>query len=96
MRFDVGILVNILTAAAIGLSIVFDRPAAVRAALPSKKAESFSVWFHAEPNQPRKKDMKPVKLNRLIGSDYNEMWMSKTPIIAVSIRIHYINLDELA
>lgn len=87
MRFGVGISVNILAAAIVGgLSmIMFDSPAA---ASPSKKAESFSVWFHTEPNPPRKNDMKAVKLNRLIGADYNGDWMSKTPIIAVIIRAH--------
>lgn len=47
-------------------------------------ATSFGVWFRPEPNQPRKKDMKVGKLNKLIGSDYNEIWMSKTPIKTVS------------
>lgn len=49
----------------------------------SKKTSdgSFSVWFRPEPGLPRKKDMKVDKLNRLIGADYNEMWMSKTAIV---------------
>jgi len=51
---------------------------------PAKKTASdgsFSVWFRPEPGLPRKKDMKVDKLNRLIGADYNEMWMSKTAIV---------------
>ncbi|XP_022162706.1 noggin-like [Myzus persicae] len=55
---------------------------------PAKKTSggSFSVWFRAEPGLPRKKDMKVDKLNRLIGADYNEMWMSKTAIVITADR----------
>lgn len=84
MRFDVGILSNVSVAAAfVGLlsMIVFSPPAVSEPATASKKTKSFSVWFRAEPNEPRRRDMKADKLNRLIGSDYNEMWMSKTAII---------------
>lgn len=80
--FDVGVtLLVVLTAVGEQLQ----HSAAVNS--PAKKSETFSVWFRAEPDLPRKKDMKVEKLNRLIGSDYNEMWMSKTAIVTVRLAI---------
>lgn len=61
---------------------------------PAKKSETFSVWFRAEPDLPRKKDMKVEKLNRLIGSDYNEMWMSKTAIVTVHYKFIFIESNR--
>lgn len=89
MRLDVGVSLqcwcNILAAAA--AAIVFDPTAAATAA--GKTAASFSVWFRAEPGQPRRKDMRPDKLNRLIGSDYDGTRMSKTavPVTILSVRL---------
>lgn len=81
MHYVVGVTLYIFLATVMALgpsSIALDSTGM------TKKTKPFSVWFRAEPNPPRKKDMKPVKLNRLIGSDYNEMWMSKTEIITVN------------
>lgn len=81
MRLDVGVSLqcwcNILAAAAAAAAIVFDSTAATAA---GKTTASFSVWFRAEPGQPRRKDMRPDKLNRLIGSDYDGTRMSKTAV----------------
>ncbi|XP_025199468.1 noggin-like [Melanaphis sacchari] len=75
--FDIGIILLVVLTA-VGEQL--QRTDAVNS--PGKKTSgSFSVWFRAEPDLPRKKDMKTDKLNRLIGSDYNEMWMSKTAIV---------------
>jgi len=70
-------------AMAVARSVVLDRGLSKA---ESKNTPSFSMRFRAEHDPPRKKDMNPDKLNRLIGSDFNEMWMSKTPIIAAASR----------
>lgn len=90
MRFDdIGVPLNVLQmmaviVMAIVLSIMLGSPEAHAASSVEKTTTPFSVWFRPEPNQPRKKDMKVGKLNRLIGSDYNEIWMSKTPIVSLN------------
>ncbi|XP_026813852.1 noggin-1-like [Rhopalosiphum maidis] len=77
--FDVGVtLLVVLTAVGEQLQ---HADAVNSPARKTGEQKSFSVWFRAEPDLPRKKDMKADKLNRLIGSDYNEMWMSKTAIV---------------
>ncbi|VVC32894.1 Cystine-knot cytokine [Cinara cedri] len=80
-RLDAGVSLrcccNILAAAA----IVFGPSAA---AAGKTADEPFSVWFRAEPGLPRRKDMREDKLNRLIGLDYDPMWMSKTPVVSAN------------
>jgi len=81
--FDVGFSLLVVLAAVgeqLQHSVAVNSPA-------KKTSASFSVWFRAEPDLPRKKDMKAAKLNRLIGSDYNEIWMSKTAIVTVRTTI---------
>jgi len=86
--FDVGVTSLFVVLLVVGEqlqdSVAINSPAA-------KKTSdgSFSVWFRPEPGLPRKKDMKVDKLNRLIGADYNEMWMSKTAIV-ITVRLTII------
>jgi len=79
LSFDVGVALIIVLASV--CEQLLQHSVAINS--PAKKTSdgSFSVWFRAEPGLPRKKDMKVDKLNRLIGADYNEMWMSKTAIV---------------
>ncbi|XP_050433817.1 noggin-2-like [Adelges cooleyi] len=50
-------------------------------ATPAPKTTAFSLWFHTAPRYPKNRDMKIDKLDRLIGSDYDDMWMSKSTMI---------------
>lgn len=85
MQFDPAGSPNVLTAAmTVVLSITLGTSTPSKTttmATTTTTAASFSVWFRPEPGLPRKRDMKAKKLNRLIGSDYDETWMSKTPMI---------------
>jgi len=88
MRFvssDVQTAAAAAMAVAVALSMIAPSPVAAGAA-----SKTTSAWSRPEPDPPRKKDMKTEKLDRLIGSDYNEMWMSKTARITVnrSARVH--------
>lgn len=101
MRFSVGaaapnVLAAVVAAALAAAAVLVaaaDHRRAETTATPNKPGgKPFSVWFRAEPDLPRKRDMKAKKLNRLIGSDYDEMWMSKTPMLtAVSGHIIIIS-----
>lgn len=83
MRFDPACAPNVLIGAVtVVLSIALGSFASSKTTkMTTTTAASFSVWFRPEPGLPRKRDMKAKKLNRLIGSDYDETWMSKTPMI---------------
>lgn len=50
----------------------------------TKKPPPCRDWYGITPPLPRKRDMRPDKLNRLLGSDFNPMWMSKMSIPQVS------------
>ncbi|XP_050543364.1 noggin-2-like isoform X2 [Daktulosphaira vitifoliae] len=63
----------------VALLIVAVSPAG-REVLGLKKT-SLTPWFQTAPRHPKNRDMKIDKLNRLIGSDYDEMWMSKSNIL---------------
>lgn len=85
MRFDPACAPNVLIGAmTVLLSIALGSSVSSKTTTTmttTTTAASFSVWFRPEPGLPRKRDMKAKKLNRLIGSDYDETWMRKTPMI---------------
>jgi len=73
-------------AVAVALSTVVPTPRPVAGAASRTTGPSAGAWSRPEPDPPRRKDMKAEKLDRLIGADYNEMWMSKTTRITVNTR----------
>jgi len=81
----------VAAALVVGCTLIAVDLRAAEATRAKKPNKPFKVWFWQEPDLPRKKDMKANKLHRLIGSDYDEMWMSKTPVItaAVGLRSRY-------
>ncbi|KAL5240241.1 hypothetical protein ACI65C_007651 [Semiaphis heraclei] len=83
--FDVGVTLSVVLLV-VGEQLQNSMAATNSPAAKKTSDGSFSVWFRPEPGLPRKKDMKVDKLNRLIGADYNEMWMSKTAIVITADR----------